>query len=212
MIETKNKVNNEDALRSHYREVVLDILANGPGYFIGKYDAENANVHYMNGIDSVIEYLIFKSFDDEESINHVYDIIDENKKESLKKANLNRKHYNIFTRYFNEENDVYQSSFDYNHTIREKLFALNKIIIIDDRDNLDDTINSENFDLFIKKLSKENNPTTKKSKFLVVKNKNHLSEDEIALMLDMKFMLSKGFEYKRTNRGLIITIPKAENS
>lgn len=208
MIEIKNKASNKAALRSHYREVVLDILANGPGYFTGKYDAENANIHYMNGIDIVIDYLIAKAFDNNrESIDYIYEIIDKNKKESLEKVNLNKKHYPILTKKNSIHDDVYKAAVEYNRAIREKLFALNKIIIIDDRDNLDDTINSENFDLFIKKLSKENNPTTKKAKFLVVKNKNHLSEDEIALILDTKFMLDRGYDYERSDKGLIITVP-----
>ena len=207
MIEIKNEKNGEAVLRAYYREVLLDILANGPGYFIGKYDAENSNVHYMNGIDTVIEYLISKSFDDNESLDHVYGIINENKRKSLEKANLNRKHYNIFTRYLGEENDVYQTSFDYNRVIREKLYNINSIVIIDDRDELDNMINYDNFDLVIKRLSRNNNQDKKKAKFLVVQNKNHLDEDEIALMLDMKFMLAKGFEYERKDRNLIITIP-----
>lgn len=208
MTETKNEVNNKSILRSHYREVLLDILTNGPGYFTGKYDAENANIHYMNGIDIVIDYLIVKAFDnDRESIDHIYEIIDKNKKESLERANLKKKHYTIISNKNSIHDDVYQAKVEYNRAIREKLYSLNKIIIIDDRDDLDDAINHENFDLFIKKLSKENNSSKKKAKFLVVKNKNHLSEDKIALILDTKFMLDRGFEYERSDKGLIITIP-----
>ena len=208
MTETKNEISSEAVLRSHYREVLLDILANGPGYFIGKYDAENANIHYMNGIDTVIDYLIAKAFDnDQESIDHIYEIIDKNKKESLEKADSNKQHYTIITKKSSIHDDVHQAMVEYIHAVREKLYSLNKIIIIDDRDDLDNVINHENFDLFIKKLSKENNSNKKKAKFLVVKNKNHLNEDEIALILDTKFMLDRGFEYERSDKGLIITIP-----
>lgn len=48
-----------------YKVVLNDILNNGGGMFVGKYDAENGSTEFMYGISAVMEYLAYSICEEE---------------------------------------------------------------------------------------------------------------------------------------------------
>ena len=49
-----------DNLQNAYRMVFNDIMNSGDNLFQGTYDAENGDVSFMYGIETVMEYLAYK--------------------------------------------------------------------------------------------------------------------------------------------------------
>ena len=47
-------------VKEAYDTVLSDILTNGSKLFAGKYDANNGDKHFMNGILTVMEYIAYK--------------------------------------------------------------------------------------------------------------------------------------------------------
>lgn len=47
-------------VKKAYDVVLSDILNNGSGLFVGKYDARNDDKHFMNGVLMVMEYIAYK--------------------------------------------------------------------------------------------------------------------------------------------------------
>lgn len=54
-----------DTIREAYRIVFNDILNNGCGMFIGKYDAINGSQEFMHGIATVMEYIAYNICDEQ---------------------------------------------------------------------------------------------------------------------------------------------------
>ena len=54
-----------DTTREAYRIVLNDILNNGCGMFIGKYDAKNGSDKFMYGIQAVMEYIAYSICDEQ---------------------------------------------------------------------------------------------------------------------------------------------------
>lgn len=48
-------------LTDAYKMVLKDMVKNGPGFFVGKYDATNGNKHFMYGIETVMEFISYKA-------------------------------------------------------------------------------------------------------------------------------------------------------
>ena len=44
-------------LKDAYKEVLKDIISNGPEMFVGKYDAKNGKPEFMYGIFTVMEWI-----------------------------------------------------------------------------------------------------------------------------------------------------------
>lgn len=51
-------------LKDAYKEVLKDIISNGPGMFVGKYDAKNGKPEFMYGISTLMEWIAYKTEDD----------------------------------------------------------------------------------------------------------------------------------------------------
>lgn len=52
-------------LTKAYKMVLKDMVENGPGFFVGKYDATNGNKHFMYGIETVMEFIAYKAEQEE---------------------------------------------------------------------------------------------------------------------------------------------------
>ena len=71
-------------VKEAYDVVLSDILANGSPLFVGKYDANNGNEHFMYGICTVMEYIAYKV--DEETGSDFSEIFSKNMINSEKKS------------------------------------------------------------------------------------------------------------------------------
>lgn len=54
-----------DTVKEAYRIVLNDILNNGSGMFVGKYNAKHGSAEFMYGISTVMEYLAYSICDEE---------------------------------------------------------------------------------------------------------------------------------------------------
>ena len=72
-------------LKDAYMEVLKDIINNGPAMFIGKYDAKNGKPEFMFGISILLEWIAYKT-EDEDAIRFADEEFIKNMVESQKKA------------------------------------------------------------------------------------------------------------------------------
>lgn len=72
-------------LKKAYMEVLKDIINNGPAMFIGKYDAKNGKPEFMFGISILLEWIAYKT-EDEDAIKFADEEFIKNMVESQKKA------------------------------------------------------------------------------------------------------------------------------
>lgn len=56
-----------DKLKNAYKLVANDMIKNGPGFFVGRYDAEHGKKEFMAGIQTVMEYIIYNAYDSNEA-------------------------------------------------------------------------------------------------------------------------------------------------
>ena len=54
-----------DTVREAYKIVLNDILNNGCGMFVGNYDAKNGSAEFMQGIETVMEYIAYSISDEQ---------------------------------------------------------------------------------------------------------------------------------------------------
>ncbi|MBE6148167.1 MAG: hypothetical protein E7167_01445 [Firmicutes bacterium] len=73
------------AVKDAYMEVLTDIINNGPAMFIGEYDARNDNTGFMYGISTLMEWIAYKT-EDEDAINFIDEEFMKNMIKSKKKA------------------------------------------------------------------------------------------------------------------------------
>lgn len=71
-------------VKEAYDVVLSDILDNGSKLFVGKYDANNGDKHFMNGILTVMEYIAYKV--DEETGSEFSELFLQNITDSEKKS------------------------------------------------------------------------------------------------------------------------------
>ena len=72
-------------LKDAYREVLKDIISNGPEMFVGKYDAKNGVPEFMYGISTVMEWIAYRTADDD-AIKFIDEEFVKNMIKSQKKA------------------------------------------------------------------------------------------------------------------------------
>ena len=72
-------------LKDAYKEVLKDIISNGPEMFVGKYDAKNGKPEFMYGISTVMEWIACKS-EDKHAVNFIDEEFVKNMIKSQKKA------------------------------------------------------------------------------------------------------------------------------
>lgn len=71
-------------VKEAYNVVLSDILNNGSKLLVGKYDANNGNKHFMNGILTAMEYIAYKV--DEKTGNEFIELFTQNMINSEKKS------------------------------------------------------------------------------------------------------------------------------
>lgn len=54
-------VQKDEDLRKAYEMVLNDMVAKGPGMFVGTYDAVHGDEHFMYGVNMVMEFLAFEA-------------------------------------------------------------------------------------------------------------------------------------------------------
>ena len=72
-------------LKDAYMEVLKDIISNGPEMFVGKYDAKNGQPEFMYGISTLMEWIAYRTADDD-AIRFVDEEFIKNMIKSQKKA------------------------------------------------------------------------------------------------------------------------------
>ena len=72
-------------LKDAYKEVLKDIISNGPEMFVGKYDAKNGKPEFMYGIFTVMEWIACKS-EDKYAVDFIDEEFGKNMIKSKKKA------------------------------------------------------------------------------------------------------------------------------
>ena len=72
-------------LKDAYKEVLKDIVSNGPEMFMGKYDARNGKPEFMYGISTLMEWIAYKT-EDEYAIRFMDEEFIKNMIKSQKKA------------------------------------------------------------------------------------------------------------------------------
>lgn len=72
-------------LKDAYMEVLKDIISNGPEMFVGKYDAKNGKPEFMYGISTLMEWIAYRTADDD-AIRFVDEEFIKNMIKSQKKA------------------------------------------------------------------------------------------------------------------------------
>lgn len=76
-------------LKDAYKEVLIDIISNGPEMFVGKYDARNGKREFMFGISTLMEWIAYRTADDD-AIKFVDEEFVKNMVKSEKKALQNK--------------------------------------------------------------------------------------------------------------------------
>lgn len=76
-------------LKDAYKEVLIDIISNGPEMFVGKYDAKNGKPEFMYGISTLMEWIAYRTADDD-AIRFVDEEFIKNMIKSQKKALQNK--------------------------------------------------------------------------------------------------------------------------
>ena len=72
-------------LKDAYKEVLKDIISNGPEMFVGKYDARNGKPEFMYGVSTVMEWIAYRS-GDKYAVNFIDEEFVKNMIKSQKKA------------------------------------------------------------------------------------------------------------------------------
>lgn len=82
-------------LEDSYKEVLEDLLNNGPGLFKGIYDATNGTKKYMYGIESLLEFIAYKTGDESvyEEVDKMFveNLIESERRAFLEKTNKSNK-------------------------------------------------------------------------------------------------------------------------
>lgn len=58
---SSSMIQKDENLRKAYQMVLDDMVAKGPGMFVGTYDALHGDKHFMYGVNMVMEYLAFEA-------------------------------------------------------------------------------------------------------------------------------------------------------